>query len=479
MSLSVGPYSPTQSFYQNVPLQHVMSPVQSKVGGTVTGSSGFGSSLFLHRVGLSGVMNLSEIDIAVAIGFNASNNGQGSLSRSFGLYSFVNSTSLQSILSFSGTSSWTTGTSTVLGSTSLSQFQAAWGLQSTAGIRVIIWPLVFASSLVTPGEYVVGQIMNLDQASSSWSVSLYGAAGISTTSMFASSIGTTAANITAFSAGPTAANAMSSSGLIAASAITASTAVNVLSSGGLLVGSHFTATTEVSALSSTGLAAASGINGALGVARYGSQFLALSTAGSMTSFQLSATVTTTKSSQTVSGSAFVVTLTNTAVQSCSWGIGGVSSNNSIVSNVTLGTLAGSILTASGSAAVLSNGGLLAGSFLTSSSSGAVFSAGGLLVGSFLTASNSAAVISNAGTSGYAAITAAAMGVSGTTILAATRNNDFSFVGTGPTIGELPNIFEVGVMSTGALPATIDLTTTAVTWTRQTAYGQPWFRLIGA
>jgi hypothetical protein len=148
-------------------------------------------------------MRLSEIDMALALNYTATNSGAGTLSQSFVLYSFGNSSSLASVLSAGGSTTWVSGTATAAGSASISQYQLAWS-------GAILRPLTFASTLISPGEYVAGLLLNFSFATSSWSVSLYGgnAASLTTATVAAATaLASTAIQITQF-------------GISAASAIT-------------------------------------------------------------------------------------------------------------------------------------------------------------------------------------------------------------------------------------------------------------------
>jgi hypothetical protein len=57
--------------------------------------------------------------------------------------------------------------------------------------------------------------------------------------------------------------------------------------------------------------------------------------------------------------------------------------------------------------------------------------------------------------------------------------NFGFIGTASTTSGLPTVFINGIMSTGALPTAITLTSTAVTYSGSIAFQQPWFALCGA
>ncbi len=192
---------------QNVDLGRVAGTIVSKAG-TVTGTAGVGSSLFLQRILIPAQMSLTEIDVAMSIGFPATNQGAGTMSRSMVIYSFGNSTSLASVASASGTSAWQTGTSTSGAVVSLTQFQGGWS-------SPLIQPMTFASTSLAAGEYVVGQLFNFAQGSSTWTLAFYG--------------------------------------------VQAASSAGALSSGGLLAGSAFTGTTNIT-VNSESIAAASGIN---------------------------------------------------------------------------------------------------------------------------------------------------------------------------------------------------------------------------
>src|SRR5262249_886250 len=136
------------------------------------------------------------------------------------IYSFGNSTSLASVASISGTSAWNTGTSTAGGSVSLTQFQGGWSTP-------LIQPMTFNSTSLSAGEYVMGQLFDFAQGSSTWTLNFFGAQAAST-ALASGATGLTSASL----------GALSSGGLAAASAFTASTnVVNALSSTGLLAGS--------------------------------------------------------------------------------------------------------------------------------------------------------------------------------------------------------------------------------------------------
>jgi len=149
------------SYTENFPLAQAVS-FTSYAAANVSAIS----SLFLQRILIPASMNLSEVDIALSMGFNATSNGAGTLSQSFILYTLQGSTGLGSLISASGSSAWTTGTSTAAGSVSLTQFQGGWSIQK-------INPMTFASSTVAPGEYVAGNMISFAMVSSSATVRLY------------------------------------------------------------------------------------------------------------------------------------------------------------------------------------------------------------------------------------------------------------------------------------------------------------------
>ncbi len=363
------------SLTQNDDLGLVAGTIVSKAG-TVTGTAGVGSSLFLQRVNLPGKMSLSEIDVAMSIGFPATNQGAGTMSRSMVIYSFGNSTSLATVASASGTSAWNTGTSTAGASSSLTQFQGGWS-------SPLIQPFTFASTSLSAGDYVVGQLFNFAQGSSTWTLNFYGAQAVSTF------LASAATNLT-------------------------SATLGAMSSGGLSSGSLFSATTNIT-LSSMSIAAASGINA----------------------------------------------ITQNATNNISWFVSRATSAVTSVASATssftfleapfvgsIGTVAGSIITASTAATALSNAGLLSGSFHTASGS-------------------------------LGAVTNVALGALNSSTLAQLGLPAFGFIGTGSTTSGFPTAFMAGIMSTGAVPTAITLTSAAVTYSGSIAFQQPWWALAGA
>jgi len=333
-----GPSLPSIKMVEPIGLQHVVGTIVTKAG-TVTGTAGVGSSLFLSRVTIPAIMSISELQVAMKIDFQATNNGQGTMSRSFCLYSFGNSTSLASVISKSGTQAWTSGTSTAGGSASLTQFQGGWSVP-------LIQPFTFASSTVAAGEYVVGQIFDFAQLNSTWTLNFYGAMNAST---------------------------------LLASAATgiASTTLGVLSSGGLQAASGIT------------------VLGILGTGSAGATFWGASFASSAaSSFKTTTSIWT-----------FI----------------------DIPMVTQLSTLAGSIHT---------------------------------------------------GTSTVSAVTNVALAALASTTLAQLTLPNFGFLGSGSTTSGFPTVFEAGIMSTGAIPTAITLTSNAVTYSGSIAFQQPWFILAG-
>lgn len=375
MSLSISPiYSSAgstvaQRFIQNVPLQQVSHFLPFKFG-TVTGTAGYGSSLYLHRLFVGGSMALTEIDVAMGINFANTNNGAGTMSRQFAVYSFGNSTSLATLLSFSSSSAWTTGTSTAGGSSSLTQFQGGWS-------QAAIVPMTFASSSLAPGDYIIGQLFDFAQANSTWSVFFYGAvAYITNGGLLNAALGTSTEA------------ALSSIGLVAATAFTATpTSAGVLSSAGLI--------------------------------SYGSIRLI-----SHSNVTIGMTLGASATNGALSGLSTAATLTLTTLFSSRSNFSG-----------------------STSLSVLSNAGTGAGSFLTSSSS--------------FVAVSSASLASNSG--GFAS---SALPL-------------FRYIGTGSTTSNFPSAFIAGIMSTGAVPASLALTATALTYVGSIPFKQPWFALVGS
>lgn len=168
------------SFTQNMRLQDIGGSIANATG-TVTGTAGFGSSLFLHRLFVPAAMTLSEVDLAMGMSFPATNQGAGTMSQSVVIYSFGNTSSLASVGSASGTFAWATGTTTAGGNTSLTQYQGGWSVPK-------IHPLTFGTSSISAGDYVVGNLINFAQGSSTWTIQLLGALASITNSVTLSNV---------------------------------------------------------------------------------------------------------------------------------------------------------------------------------------------------------------------------------------------------------------------------------------------------
>ncbi len=327
-----------------------------------------GSSLFLGRLLVPAPMTLTEIQCAMSIGFPVTSQGAGTMSRSMVIYSFGNSTSLASVLSISGTSAWNTGTVTAGASTSLTQFQGGWS-------SPLIQPMTFGSSALPAGEYVVGQLFNFAQASSTWTLALYGD--------------------------------------IAASTFLASAATNLTSA-------------TLGALSSGGLAAGSGING---ISTLGSQWWPMMmSAGFTGSASMSAATYTGGSSASTSNTKALNVSVFASASSAQWNVQMAISNSVSLPLFSIATVAGSIIGTSGS---------------------------------------------------LGAVTNVALGALNSSTLAQLTQPNFGFIGTGSTTSGFPTMFIEGIMSTGAIPTAITLTSAAVTYSGSIAFQQPWFALVGS
>jgi hypothetical protein len=290
-SITINVTGPKISFTQNSPLQQVGLPVASQNG--LGSAILLGSSLFLDRVFIPGVINLSEIDMAGSFNFNnLGTTASGSVNRSIAVYSFVNSTSLASILSttlgisFSGTST-TVGTNTAFS-------QVAGGWTQPGGVII---PMTFASSSLAPGDYVFGNILAFS-AQAAGQASLFGVAanittagqtvgavtgitsatlgGLSSGGLSSGSLFTSSSSNAAFATGAGKAFAFLSLSGATSTSYTSSTqtlaavsesgtqiyafsgtpaVVSLMSSGGLLAGSFVTASGSIGAVTNVGLAA--------------------------------------------------------------------------------------------------------------------------------------------------------------------------------------------------------------------------------
>lgn len=436
----------------------------------------FGSSMSLQRIFIPAAMSLTEVDLAFGISFPATNSGLGSMSQTMILYSFGNSTSLASVISKSRAVTWNSGTTTAGTASSLQQGWAGNNIQ----------PFTFDATSLAAGEYAIAHLLSWAAASTSWTVTVFGAnagssfsasavTGITTASLPAARSFTTAdSSITAFTDAPVSVNAALTVGTVTASAFTDS------SSFGLTA---FTDTPiNLPVFSSGGLSAASGITGALGVARYGAAFIALSTAGSQTAFTMSAPASAAASSQNTVVS---VSVTNTA-KSASFQLKGESTNNSIVSNVTLGVQAGSIWTGSTTGNAISNARTAAASLLRTE---------GLLGGVFYTSLGAAAVLRDSVTdqavlaAPFATASMTALSAAGTATASsgfATHgipsfkyNGSFAMTTASTDASYLSGPFSAGILLTGSSLASVDLKRTDVTVTGSIALVQPWFALCGS
>jgi hypothetical protein len=283
------------------------------------------------------------------------------------VYSFGNSTSLASVVSASGTSAWITGTSTAGASGSLTQFQGGWSVP-------LIQPMTFASSVLPAGEYVIGQLFNFAQASSTWTIAFYGDMAASTI------VASAATNLTSASLG-----AMSSGGIVAGSGITG---ISTLASAfwPMLQSAGFTGSASMSAGTYTGGSSAN-----------------------------------TSNTKALNVSVFA------SASSAQWNVAMAISNSVSLPLFSVGTVAGSIHTANAS---------------------------------------------------FGAITNVALGALNSTTLAQLVQPNFGFIGTGSTTSGFPTMFLQGVMSTGAIPVAITVTSAAVTYSGSLAFQQPWFALVG-
>jgi hypothetical protein len=397
---------PAIKLIQNYDLHDAVNIIASK-SGTVFGTDGLGSSIFLHRVTIPSRLFLTEVDVAMSIGFPATNQGAGSRTHVFGLFSIHSASSdvYTKVYGSAATSSWNTGTSTVGASSSLTQFQGGWS-------GPLIHPNFLAlTTSVSAGEYVVANLFNFSQASSTWTIAMFGKKPSITF------LASAATNLTSATIG-----ALSSGGLVGVSAHTAS------SSGSFTAFSA--APTVFNALSSSALAAASGITGL-------TQIVTSNAANTMWVIDRGSSAA---SSAKISSSIFTVV------------------QHAFVSS--LGTLTGSIFTASGSGAVLSNAGTAAfGNFLSS---------GGFSAGSFI------------GTSGsLGAVTNVALGALNSSTLGQPSFVNLGYIGKGSTTASIPSALICGIYSSGGVPNSFTLSDTALTYTGSFAFQQPWFALVGS
>jgi trimeric autotransporter adhesin len=378
----------------------------------------FGSSMSLQRIFIPAVMSLSEVDLAFGISFPATNSGAGTLSQTFQLFSFGNSTSLASVLTASRSVTWASGTSTSGTSSSLQQGWQSYQVQ----------PFTFAASSLSAGEYAVAHLAQWAAVNTSWTISVFGANAASLfTASAVTNVAPATSALTAFSAAPTAANALSSGGLAAVSAFTAS------SSSSLTAWSA--APTAMNALSSSALV----------------------------SFSNSWSVL----SATAAAEAITMGATASGVS-----IAGFSK----AASATFTSIAGSYHSASGSGAVLSNAG-------TSAFAGFLGS-GGLSAGSFVGTSGSVGAVSNAGTAAMTVLSGDAT-VTGSSTFGSSGLFNFGYNGTFAMTTStnvatyLSGQFLQGIFLTGGSAASLALSSTAATVTGSLALVQPWFALVGS
>jgi hypothetical protein len=345
-------------------------------------------------------MAMTEVDLAMGVSFSATNAGQGSVSQSFVLYSFGNSTSLASVASISGSSSWSTGTAAA--SAPWTSIQGGWSGN-------LIHPITFASTSLNAGEYIVGHLFELSMANSGHSAAIYG------------DVGMLSSAVTAFSAAPTAASAFSTGGISSASAFSATSNITV-NSEGLTGASAFTGTTNIT-LSSMAVAS---FGSALRLMSYGTSTDAVTMGG-------------TASASAISGFSKAAT-------------------------ASFNSLAGSYINGTTAQTALSAAGYKAGSIITGTTAATALSASGYVTGSIISSTAGVNAISNGST--------AAMTLGYPAVLS------FGFVGTASASTNM-NIFIAGIMSTGAAPASIALTNTALTYGGSACMVQPWFQLAGS
>jgi hypothetical protein len=330
MALIVGPAAaaPAKIYVtQNNPLDRIVGTVFAKAG-TVTGTAGVGSSLFLQRIALPAAMTISEIQHALSIAFPATNQGAGTMSQSFAIFSIGNSTSLATLYSASGTSAWATGTSTAGGNVSLTQYQGGWS-------SPLIQPMTFASSTLSAGDYVIGRLFDFAQASSTWTLNFYGAnaatslstaslGGLSSGGLAAVSAhtGSTSTAVTAWSGAPsafiinkvgsTAALTTGANSSILATATAASTAslllnaatagFNLLSSAGFSAGSFIGTSGSIAALTVASAQFSLANFGFIGTGSTTSGLPTVFMAGIMSTGGIPSAITVTSAAVTYSGS---------------------------------------------------------------------------------------------------------------------------------------------------------------------------------
>ena len=220
--------------------------------------------------------------------------------------------------------------STVVGSASLTEFQGGWS-------SALIHTMTFATSSLSAGEYVIGNIVNFSASSSNMSVSLYGADGLfssTSSAAFATALAAAGSASVLSNAGTALVTFVSSAASLAVTNVEASStfassasstysawermnaiARTVLTASTSASGTHFTvAPTQATAISSVAVAALSsithtGVAGAqmvFSIQNTGSVFSTASAdyflAGQMSTGAIPANITLTSTNVTFSGS---------------------------------------------------------------------------------------------------------------------------------------------------------------------------------
>jgi hypothetical protein len=402
-------YSPGGNFVSLVTKNRLAEVSAAIATGSGTASQTvFGSSLFLEALYIPAQMRLSEVDMAFSFSFStsATTSTYGSMNRSFAIYSYVNASTLSSVFSTTqgiafGGSSTTQGAQTAMS-------QVAGGWTATGGVIV---PMTFASTLIPPGEYVMGNLVAFSVASSA-TASMYGVAlGLMTSSTLA---------------------VVQSNQLSVASMLTAPGAASVLSNSATLAKAAFTAftvaPTVANVLSSSAIVSfPSGIHFASLTYAASANIIASATGGTLVGLGA-----------------------QTAAQTMSFA-----------------SLAGSYLSASVSGAVLSNAGTAAIAAFTG----------------FTAAPVNATVLSSSGLTAGSYISNTTWGNAITSITLVTTAGAFNYLGASSSMGGGLSYspFFYGLMSTGAIPVAITLTTgttAGLTTYGSTAALQPWWGLVG-
>ena len=378
-------YQPNQlSFTQNSPLQFMGVPIAS--ASTTASATLFGSSIFLQRMYIPGPMALTEVDMAVSIAMVSSTatSTWGNVTRNFAVYAFSNNTLLTTFLTASQTYSFNASSATSGAVTAVSNVVGGWS--QTGGIII---PMTFSSSytysfssytattntsatasvssslsqsasyFLPPGDYVFAHQINFSGVSTAASMSLFG--------VFAGSVAFTTVNFT-----------------------------------------------------SIAMAAGSGVTG---TSRLASQFIQLSTAGTMTGFSISQTASSATASFTQGFSSAGINLSvNATAASESFAIGWNSTGLSTTANP-----------------------------LTSI---------GVIAGSHITGSTITTAISSVAASRF--------------------SQQFNYLGiSSGTLGAAGGNFVNGLLSSGSIPASLTLTGAGLTTFGSAAYAQPWFALFGS